>query len=171
MPVNFSNSVELEILQVGETAKWTIIWQTLKSARSVSNGLHYATFVLHSSWLNWGRTVGPLSEVLSFLRQTDLSLVSTIYNTVLGTICLLVIYIKKLLRIFGCYEQSSLEMSNNAGILFCPIHTTRIAGTRTLPLYRKTEDVHIQAVRFETQTKSMAIGFFMASIRWYDHQC
>jgi hypothetical protein len=28
VPVNFVNSVELEILQVGETAKLTVIWQT-----------------------------------------------------------------------------------------------------------------------------------------------
>jgi hypothetical protein len=41
----------------------------------------------------------------------------------------------------------------------------RLAGTRTLPHYRKTEDVYLQAIRFETQTTSTVIDIFMGSIR------
>jgi hypothetical protein len=42
------------------------------------------------------------------------------------------------------------KRAKNAGILFCALHTTQIAGTRTLLHYRKNEDVHLQAVRLET---------------------
>jgi hypothetical protein len=53
-------------------------------------------------------------------------------------------------------KQQKLIMGNhrskrtgNAGILFCPLHTTRIAGARTLPHYRKHDDVQLKAVGFK----------------------
>jgi hypothetical protein len=64
-------------------------------------------------------------------------------------------------------NQQKLLMGNhrpkrakNAGILFLSAtHTTRTAGTRTSPNYRKSEDVHLglQAIWFKTQTTSTAI--------------
>jgi hypothetical protein len=83
--------------------------------------------------------------------------------------CLLIINVKKLFSILGFwvlflfaeaekqtkinYEQSSLEKSKKCkNFILSAMHTARIAGKRTLPHYRKTEDVQLQTVRFETQS-------------------
>jgi hypothetical protein len=59
----------------------------------------------------------------------------------------------------------SSKRAKTQEIILSAVHTTQIAGTRTLPHYRKTEDVHLQAVKFETQAISMVIDIFMGSIQ------